>query len=90
MDKEEALSNPKNSRFTTEASRFSVCNIFRLKHGLLPCRVIPVQLQAMYDSTAVGKYEYLCLPMGLINSPDIFQEKMSMLMDGLTLTIVSA
>jgi len=30
-----------------------------------------------------GKYEYLRLPMGLSNSPDIFQEKMSELMQGL-------
>jgi hypothetical protein len=30
-----------------------------------------------------GKYEYLRLPMGLCNSPDIFQEKMSELMEGL-------
>jgi Reverse transcriptase (RNA-dependent DNA polymerase) len=30
-----------------------------------------------------GKYEYLRLPMGLYNSPDIFQEKMSELMFGL-------
>jgi hypothetical protein len=30
-----------------------------------------------------GKYEYLRLPMGLANSPDIFQEKMSTLMEGL-------
>ena len=30
-----------------------------------------------------GKYEYLHLPMGLCNSPDIFQEKMSDLMAGL-------
>ena len=30
-----------------------------------------------------GKYEYLRLPMGLCNSPDIFQEKMSNLMAGL-------
>jgi hypothetical protein len=30
-----------------------------------------------------GKYEYLRLPMGLYNSPDIFQEKMSELMTGL-------
>ena len=30
-----------------------------------------------------GKYEYLRLPMGLCNSPDIFQEKMSELMQGL-------
>jgi Reverse transcriptase (RNA-dependent DNA polymerase)/RNase H-like domain found in reverse transcriptase len=30
-----------------------------------------------------GKYEYARLPMGLCNSPDIFQEKMSDLMTGL-------
>ena len=30
-----------------------------------------------------GKYEYLRLPMGLCNSPDIFQEKMSELLVGL-------
>jgi transposase InsO family protein len=30
-----------------------------------------------------GKYEYTRLPMGLCNSPDIFQEKMSELMTGL-------
>ena len=30
-----------------------------------------------------GKYEYQCLPMGLCNSPDIFQEKMGNLMQDL-------
>jgi transposase InsO family protein len=30
-----------------------------------------------------GKYEYLRLPMGLCNSPDIFQEKMNDIMTGL-------
>ena len=30
-----------------------------------------------------GKYEYNRLPMGLCNSPDIFQEKMNSLMNGL-------
>ena len=30
-----------------------------------------------------GKYEYQRLPMGLSNSPDIFQERMSTLMNGL-------
>ena len=30
-----------------------------------------------------GKYEMQCLPMGLCNSPDIFQEKMSTLMEEL-------
>ena len=36
----------------------------------------------MYDSTT-GKFEYQRLPMGLCNSPDIFQEKMSELMNDL-------
>ena len=31
----------------------------------------------------MGKYEYLQLTMGLCNSPDIFQEKMGDLMEGL-------
>ncbi len=30
-----------------------------------------------------GKYEYIRLPMGLCNAPDIFQEKMNSLMEGL-------
>jgi len=30
-----------------------------------------------------GKYEYLRLPMGLCNSTDIFQEKMSSLMENI-------
>ena len=35
------------------------------------------------DSTAVGQVQYQWLPMGLCNSPDIFQEKMSELFVGL-------
>ena len=34
-------------------------------------------------TTQWGKYEYQRLPMGLCNSPDIFQEKMSELLAGL-------
>ena len=34
-------------------------------------------------TTQWGKYEYQRLPMGLCNSPDIFQEKMADLLDGL-------
>jgi len=33
--------------------------------------------------TPFGKYEYQRLPMGLCNSPDVFQERMSELMSGL-------
>ena len=53
-DKKEAFPYPENSRFTTKTRRFSVRNIFRLEHGLLPYRVIPVQPRAMYDRTSVG------------------------------------
>ena len=31
----------------------------------------------------MGKYEYVRLPMGLCNAPDLFQERMSTLMEGL-------
>ena len=31
----------------------------------------------MYHCTSMGKYEYCRLPMGLCNSPDIFQEKVN-------------
>ena len=34
-------------------------------------------------TTQWGKYEYQRLPMGLCNSPDIFQEKMNEILDGL-------
>jgi hypothetical protein len=34
-------------------------------------------------TTQWDKYEYQRLPMGLCNSPDIFQEKMNDLLDGL-------
>ena len=37
----------------------------------------------MHYSATLGKYKYQQLPMGLCNSPDIFQEKMSSLMAGL-------
>ena len=40
----------------------------------------------MYSSIPMGKYEYTRLPMGLCNSPDIFQEKMGELMHDLEFT----
>ena len=45
-----------------------------------------LMLNASWLCTVVlpwGKYEYLRLPMGLCNSPDIFQEKMNELMTGM-------
>ena len=37
----------------------------------------------MPPDSVLWRYEYLRLPMGLCNSPDIFQEKMGELMAGL-------
>ena len=36
----------------------------------------------MYDHSSVGKYRYTHLPMGVDNSPDIFQQKMNDLCRG--------
>jgi len=35
----------------------------------------PNSRKIVYNSTAMEKYEYQRLPMGLCNSPDFFQEK---------------
>jgi Reverse transcriptase (RNA-dependent DNA polymerase) len=39
--------------------------------------------KAFYNCFSVGKYSYLSLPMGVANSPDFFQSKISQLMVGL-------
>ena len=44
---------------------------------------MPSLKQTMYNSTSLRIYEYQKLPMGLCNSPDIFQEKMNELFSGL-------
>ena len=36
----------------------------------------------MYDYSSVGKYWYKHLPMGVANSPDIFQQEMNYLFHG--------
>ena len=46
-------------------------------------RLDPASKQLCTIVLPFGKYEYQAIPMGLCNSPDIFQEKMSELMDGL-------
>ena len=43
----------------------------------------PVSKQLCTAAHPFGKYEHQAIPMRLCNSPDIFQEKMSELMDGL-------
>jgi len=46
-------------------------------------RLDPASEQLCTVVLPFGKHEHQAIPMGLCNSPDIFQEKMSELMDGL-------
>jgi len=51
--------------------------------GCYHIRLDPASKQLCAIALPFGKCEYQAIPMGLCNSPDIFQEKMSELMDGL-------
>jgi len=54
-----------------------------LNMGYYHIRLDPASKQLCTIVLPFGKYEYQAIPMVLCNSPDIFQEKMSELMDGL-------
>ena len=54
-----------------------------LKMGYYHIELSPNSKRLCTIVTPWGKYECQRLPMGLCNSPDIFQERMSTLMDGL-------
>jgi len=54
-----------------------------LNMGYYHIRLDPASKQLCTIILPFGKHEYQAILMGLCNSPDIFQEKMSELMDGL-------
>jgi len=54
-----------------------------LNMGYYHIRLDPSSKELCTIVLPFGKYEFQAIPMGLCNSPDIFQEKMSELMDGL-------
>jgi len=54
-----------------------------LNMGCHHIRLDPASKQLCAIALPFGKHECQAIPMGLCNSPDIFQEKMSELMDGL-------
>jgi hypothetical protein len=68
-----------------KARRILPCNIIRSKYGrgYYHIGLTPYASCLCTDVIIWGKYEYLRLPMGFCNSPDIFQEKMIELMFGL-------
>jgi len=62
---------------------FQCATSLDLNMGYYHIRLDPASKQLCTNVLPFGKYEYQAIPMGLCNSPDIFQEKMSELMDGL-------
>jgi hypothetical protein len=63
------------SNNVTKPWRFHVCNIVRLQYGILSYELTPNASRLCTVVLPWGKYEYLRLPMGLCNSPDIFKRK---------------
>ena len=74
---------PKNQDLLLKLECFQYATSLDLNMGYYHIELSPFSHELCTIVLPWGKYEYLRLLMGLINSPDIFQEKMSTLMDGL-------
>eukprot|EP00957_Ditylum_brightwellii_P079336 6031842-Ditylum_brightwellii.AAC.1 len=62
--------------------RFKHATSSDLNMGYYNIEITPDASKLCTNLLAWGKYEYCKLPMGLCNSPDIFQEKMNALFAG--------
>ena len=74
---------PKIQELLHKLKGFQYATSLDLNMGYYHIRLTPKASSYCTVVLPWGKYEYLRLPMGLCNSPDIFQEKMSELMIGL-------
>ena len=74
---------PKIQELLHKLKGFQYATSLDLNMGYYHIRLTPKASSYCTVVLPWGKYEYLCLPMGLFSSPDIFQEKMSELMIGL-------
>ena len=74
---------PKISELLQKLEGFTYATSLDLNMGYYHIALTPNASKLCTVVLPWGKYEYLKLPMGLCNSPDIFQEKMSDLMAGL-------
>ena len=74
---------PKIQELLHKLKGFQYATSLDLNMGYYHIRLTPKASSYCTVVLPWGKYEYLRLPMGLCNSPDIFQEKMSELMTGL-------
>ena len=62
---------------------FQYATTLDLNMGYYTIRLDPAAQDVCTIVTPFGKYAYTRLPMGLCNAPDIFQEKMASLLEGL-------
>ena len=74
---------PKIQEMLMNLEGFQYATSLDLNMGYYHIELTPFAKQLCTIVLPFGKYEYQRLPMGLCNSPDVFQEKMSELMDGL-------
>ena len=74
---------PKISELLQKLEGFTYATSLDLNMGYYHISITPNSSRLCTVVLPWGKYEYLKLPMGLCNAPDIFQEKMSELMAGL-------
>ncbi len=74
---------PKIQDIMLKLEGFQYATSLDLNMGYYHIELSPTAKQLCTIVMPWGKYEYQRLPMGLCNSPDIFQEKMSSLMRGL-------
>ena len=70
------MSYTKNTGFTLKIRRFTYATLLDLIMGFYHIELTPNLSALCTIILPWEKYEYLKLPMGLVNSPDIFQEKM--------------
>jgi Reverse transcriptase (RNA-dependent DNA polymerase) len=74
---------PKIQDLLLKLEGFQYATSLDLNMGYYHIVLSPMSRRLCTIVTPYGKYEYQRLPMGLCNSPDIFQEKISHLMQGL-------
>ena len=74
---------PKISEMLHKLDGFMYATSLDLNMGYYHIELTPNSSRLCTIVLPWGKYEYLRLPMGLCNAPDLFQERMSLLMEGL-------
>ena len=74
---------PKIQDFLLKLEGFKYTTSLDLNMGYYHIKLFPFSKKLCTMGLPWGKYEYQKLPMGLCNSPDIFQEKMNELFNGL-------